>query len=168
MPVPQDGGNGKEGDPLAELKSDLRTARGRALLLETAAAGWGEGRASAPQRDWRPERLGPAPPDAMEKIRDGAFLHVLAACGAPASLFSTDDGTAQREAFRRYLTTTVQPLARLLEHELSSKLEGEVKLDFSALYAHDLAGRATAFSKLIAGGLPVNEALVTSGLMADE
>ena len=52
----------------------------------------------------------------------------------------------------------VQPLSRLLEAELRQKLEADV-----GLYAHDLQGRATAFSKLIAGGLPVQDALVTSG-----
>ena len=65
LAIPQDGGDDGDDDPLKLLKADLRTARGRALLLETAAAGWGEGRASAPQRDWKPERLGPMPPDSM-------------------------------------------------------------------------------------------------------
>ena len=31
-----------------------------------------------------------------------------------------------------------------------------------------LAGRAQAFQKLVAGGVAVNEALVTSGLMAED
>ena len=35
-------------------------------------------------------------------------------------------------------------------------------------YAHDLQGRAIGLSKLIAGSLPVDEALVTSRLMAVE
>ena len=169
LAVPQDGGDDSEDDPLKLLKADIRTARGRALLVETAAAGWGEGRTSAPQRDWRPERLGPTPPDSMEKIREGAFNAVLAACGTPSALFDDSDGTSQRESFRRYLTTVVQPLSRLLERELADKLDApDVGLSFDGLYAHDLQGRATAFQKLIAGGLPVQEALVTSGLIAGE
>ena len=40
-----------------------------------------------------------------------------------------------------------------------------IGLSFDGLYAHDLQGRATAFSKLIGGGLPVQDALVTSGLI---
>ena len=169
LAIPQDGGDGEEEDPLKLLKHDLRTARGRALLVETAAAGWGEGRASAPQRDWRPERLGPQPPDSMAKVREGAFNAVLAACGTPPALFDDSDGTSQRESFRRYLTTVVQPLAKLLERELAEKLDApDVGLSFDGLYAHDLQGRASAFQKLIAGGLPVNEALVTAGLLADE
>ena len=117
LAVPQDGGDDSGDDPLTLLKADIRTARGRALLVETVAAAWGEGRASAPQRDWRPERLGPMPPDSMEKIRAGAFNAVLAACGTPPALFDDSDGTSQRESFRRYLTTVVQPLSRLLERQ---------------------------------------------------
>ena len=109
------------------------------------------------------------PPDSMEKIRAGAFNAVLAACGTPPALFDDSDGTSQRESFRRYLTTVVQPLSRLLERELADKLDApDVGLSFEGLYAHDLQGRATAFQKLIAGGLPVQEALVTSGLIAGE
>ena len=33
LTVPQDGGDGEDGDPLKMLKADLRTARGKALLL---------------------------------------------------------------------------------------------------------------------------------------
>ena len=80
-------------------------------------------------------------------------------------MFNDADGTNQRESLRRYLTTVVQPLSRLLEAELRQKLEADVGLSFDGLYAHDLQGRATAFSKLIAGGLPVQDALVTSGLI---
>ena len=62
---------------------------------------------------------------------------------------------------------TVLPMARLLEAELTSKLETTVRLRFDN-YPLDLAGRAQAFQKLVAGGVAVNEALVTAGLLADE
>ena len=105
----------------------------------------------------------------MEKIREVPSTR----CSQPAeprpALFDDSDGTSQRESFRRYLTTVVQPLSRLLERELADKLDApDVGLSFDGLYAHDLQGRATAFQKLIAGGLPVQEALVTSGLIAGE
>ena len=54
----------------------------------------------------------------------------------------------------------------MLEHELTVKLETDVQLRFD-LYNIDLAGRAQAFQKLVAGGVGVNEALATSGLLAD-
>ena len=165
LPVPQDGGDNFKADPLAELKADVRTARGRALLVETVAAGWGEGRSAAPGRDWQASRLGPNPPETLATIRRDTFDAVLAATGTPPSLFTDADGTAQREAVRRWHLGTVLPLARLLEAELSDKLEATVRLAFDA-YPLDLAGRAQAFQKLVAGGVPVNEALATSGLLA--
>ncbi len=167
LPVPQDGGDNSGDDPLAALKADVRTARGRALLLETTAAGWGEGRSAAPQRDWQVSRLGPNPPETLATIRRDAFEAILAATGTPPSLFTDADGTAQREAVRRWHLGTVLPLARVLEAELSGKLEAQVRLAFDN-YPLDLAGRAQAFQKLVAGGVPVNEALATSGLLKDE
>lgn len=166
LAIPQDGGDDSEADPLRELKADIRTARGKALLFETVAARWAKGRASAPQRDWIALRLGPMPPDSMATIRKDSFNAVLAACGTPPALLDDSDGTAQREAFRRYLTMTVQPLATLLEHELTAKLEADVKLCFDGLYAHDLVGRSTAFKNLVAGGVQVEGALAKSGLLA--
>ena len=100
------------------------------------------------------------------QLRKGSFEAVLAACGTPPSLFVDSDGTAQREAVRRWHLGTVLPLARLLEYELTAKLESPVRLRFDA-YPLDLAGRAQAFQRLVAGGVAVNEALATSGLLAD-
>ena len=54
VPVPQDGGADDEGDPAeAGLKADIRAARGRAVMVETTAAGWGEGGSAAPRQDWK-------------------------------------------------------------------------------------------------------------------
>ena len=165
--VPQDGGDGGDTDPLALLKADISGARGKALLVETTNSGWDSGKAQAPQKDWRADRLGPTPPDAMATLRKSVFEHVLAACGVPPSLFLDSDGTSQREGLRRWHLGTVLPLARMIEHELRVKLDAEVKLKFDN-YPLDLAGRAQAFQKLVAGGVGVNEALATSGLLTDE
>ena len=163
LAIPQDGGDDSDSDALKMLKSDIAGARGKALLVETSASGWGEGRTAAPQRDWQAARLGPAPPVTMATIRKDAFEAVLAACGVPPSLFTDADGTSQREAVRRWHLNLVLPLARMVEHELTAKLETEVRLKFDS-YPLDLAGRAQAFQKLVAGGVAVNEALATSGL----
>ena len=165
LAIPQDGGDDSDSDALKMLKSDIAGARGKALLVETSASGWGEGRTAAPQRDWQAARLWPAPPVTMATIRKDAFEAVLAACGVPPSLFTDADGTSQREAVRRWHLNLVLPLARMVEHELTAKLETEVRLKFDA-YPLDLAGRAQAFQKLVAGGVAVNEALATSGLLA--
>lgn len=161
--VPQDGGDDGEDDPLRELKADLRTARGRALLVETVAAGFGEGRGAAPHRDWVASRLGPTPPESMATIRKDAFEAVLAATGTPPSLFLDSDGTSQREAVRRWHQNTVLPLARLLETELAAKLEGECRLVFDS-YALDMVSRATVVDKLVRAGVPITTAMMAVGL----
>ena len=59
LAVPHDGGDGEAGDALSMLKKDIGSARGRALLLETVASGWGDGQSAAPHKDWVANRLGP-------------------------------------------------------------------------------------------------------------
>ena len=168
LAIPQDGGDDDDtDDPLKMLKADIRTARGKALLLETTAAGFGEGISSAPRKDWVANRLGPMPPEAMVSLRSDAFQSVLAATGTPPSLFTDADGTSQREAVRRWHMNTVMPMAHMLEVELSEKLEADIRLEFDN-YPLDLVGRSQSFQKLIAGGVDVNAALVTSGLIAGD
>ena len=162
--VPKDGGDGS----MDQLKADLKAARGRVALCETTQLGYGEGRLAAPQKDFSPTRLGPSAPPTSVQIRKDTFDAVLSACGTPPALFSgTASGTAAREAMRRYHLGTVLPLAKLLEYELRDKLDAPgLKLIFDR-YPLDLAGRAQAFQKLVAGGVSVTEALATSGLLAD-
>ena len=167
LAVPADGGDGGDDDPLSDLKGDITGARGKALLVETTAAGWDTGRSAAPQKDWMQNRLGPQPPEAMVELSNKAFMRMLAACGCSPALFDDSDGTAKREALRQWHLGTVIPLAHLLEHELSVQLGAPVKLVFDN-YPVDLAGRAQAFQKLVAGGMGVNDALATSGLLADD
>ena len=163
LAIPSDGGDDSDDDPLKRLKADIAGARGKALLVETSAAGWGEGRTAAPQRDWQAARLGPAPPVTMATIRKDAFEAVLAACGTPPSLFIDSDGTSQREAVRRWHLNLVLPLARLVEHELTAKLETLVELKFDT-YALDMVSRATVVAKLVKAGVPVATALDAVGL----
>ena len=168
LAIPADGGDGDEDtDPLAKLKADLGSARGRAMLVETTAAGFGEGRSAAPQSDWKQSRLGPQPPAALVAVADAAFARMLAACGCPPSLFAADaDGTAQREGLRRFHLGTVVPIARMLERELTARLEADVRLRFDT-YPTDLAGRAGSFQKLVASGMDMAKAAAITGLLID-
>lgn len=161
IPVPQD----MDAEAQAGFKRDIPTARGKAMLPETTAAGWGEGQGAAPRKDWVANRLGPQPPESVVRLADAAFSRMLAACGASPAMFDDSDGTAKREALRQWHLGTVRPIARMLEYELSMQLGAQIRLRFDA-YAMDLAGRAQAFQKLVAGGVAVNEALATSGLLA--
>ena len=167
LAIPSDGGGDSDSDPLKMLRADISGARGKALLVETTAAAWDQGKAAAPQKDWSANRLGPSPPQGMATIRKDAFEAVLAACGTPPSLFTDADGTAQREAVRRWHLNLVLPMARLVEHELTAKLETPVSLKFDN-YPLDLAGRAASFQKLVAGGIDPLKALQTAGLLVED
>ena len=165
--IPQDGGGDEDEDPLKMLKADIKTARGKALLVETTAAGWGEGMASAPRRDWQQARLGPMPPDSLATLRKDTFEAVLAACGTPPSLFMDADGTSQREALRRWHMNTVEPLAILLEAELRAKLEVDLTLTFDT-YPLDMVSRAQVVQKLVQAGVDAVTAMGAVGLMVDD
>ena len=168
LPVPQDGGDGGDDDPLASLKTDLAAAKGRTLLAETTAAGYGEGRAAAPAADWKPQRFGASPPAALPSLRTDAGMSVLSACGVPVSLITAADGTSQRESWRRFVMGSVEPLLAIVGEEIERKLETRVKFDLSSLWAHDLAGRASSFKGMVSAGMDPAKAAALSGLMGME
>ena len=154
LPIPQDGGDGDEADedapadPLAGLKADIKAAKGNAVLVETTAGGWEEGKASAPLADWKQQRLGPMPPEAMVKLAESAFARSLAAAGVPPGLFAAgSDGTTMRESLRQWHMGVVRPLARMLSAELTEKFGTPVRLKFDN-YPMDMVSRAQVFSKL--------------------
>ena len=75
----------------------MRAAKGRTILSETTAAGWGEGKASAPQSDWKPHRFGASPPDALVNLQSEAALTVLSACGVPPMLAAAKAGLLEAD-----------------------------------------------------------------------
>ena len=166
LSIPSDGGDGGDDDPLASLKTDIAKARGKAAFVETTAAGWDTGKAAAPLRDWMASRLGPNPPESLATLRQDTFGAILAACGVPPDLFMPADGTAQREALRRWHLNTVLPLARLAEDELTAKLATPIKLRFDS-YALDMVSRATVVAKLTQAGVAPGVALAAVGLADD-
>ena len=94
-------------------------------------------------------------------------MRTLAACGYSPALFDDPEGTSKHEALRQWHLCTFKPLARMLEAELTAKLGTDVQPRFD-LYNVDLAGRAQAFQKRVAGGVVVGEALATSGLLVGD
>ena len=111
IPVPADGGDNEDDDPLASLKTDIAALDGSASLVETVASAWGEGRGAAPSQDWAQKRIGASPPDVLEALRTSSGASVLAACGVPPGLADPRaEGGGQRESFRRFIHTSVQPL----------------------------------------------------------
>ena len=168
LPIPQDGGSGEDDDPLASLKADIKNAKGAAVLVETVAGGWGEGKAAAPAADWKQSRIGPAPTEALVKLAESAFARSLAAAGAPPGLFAEGtDGTGMRESLRQWHMGTVRPLARILEVEASEKFAAPIMLKFDG-YPMDMVSRAQVFAKLAAvEGVSAALALELSGMVND-
>ena len=166
LPVPdQAGAEGGDDatDPLAGLKGDMKSARGKTLFVESMAAGWGDGRTAAPQAEWTPRRFGPAPPEANVKLRQATLESVLNACGIPIALTGHGEAAGLREAWRVFLHGTLAPLASLVEVEASEKLDSQVKISFDGLMASDLQGRARAYKSLIDGGMPGPDAAMLCG-----
>ena len=158
LPIPQDGGDGSDEDPLAQLKADIAGAKGSAVLLETTAAGLGEGRAAAPTSDWTPKRLGASPPDVLAKLRAEGAASVVSACGIPPSLMtSNSDGSAQRESFRRF-GVSVRAKAKEIAFELSAKLDRDITLNLDEMRADDRVGMARVVKNLVDAGLSIEDA----------
>ena len=166
LPVPSDGGDGAVGDPLSSLKADLGALAGNTALIETTSAGFGEGRAAAPQSDWKAQRMGASPPATLAELRGAAAMDVLSACGIPPGLASDRaEGSSQRESWRRFGVGTLQPVARGVAEELADKLDVPgLELRFEALGAADLAGKARAVGVLTKAGLPLSRGLELVGL----
>ena len=89
----------------------------------------------------------------LPTLRTDAALAVFAACQVPAALFRDADGASQRESWRRWAMGPLAGLATTVEAELAAKLDQPVRFDFSGLWAHDLAGRASSFKAMVAGGM---------------
>lgn len=55
-----------------------------------------------------------------------------------------------------------------MSEELTAKLDAQSRFGFERLYAHDLAGRAHAFQRLIAGGMDIESAVNLSGIATQD
>ena len=173
LPVPagpsEDGDDDATDDPNADLRADIAALRGRTAMVETAMAGWGEGKQAAPMADFKPQRIGANPPAAFTSLRTDSAQAVLAACGVSADLFVAGDAAGQRESWRRFLHGSVAPVAALLADELAVKLDvPDLRLSFDSLFASDLSGRARAFQSLVNGGMATDKAAGLAGLMEAE
>ena len=58
----------------------------------------------------------------------------------------------------------VEPLLAIVGQEVAAKLETRVSFDLSALWAHDLAGRASSFKAMVTAGMDIERAAAECGL----
>ena len=156
LPLPEGGDKDK-------LKDDIKGGRGRLHIVDTTATAWGDGTASAPQRDWKSNRLGADPPESLGKLRSDVKNDIFGAFGIPSSIHGT--GGSARESYRQFLSSTIQPLAKLVVEELAVKLATPaLALDFTELRAADISSRARAYGVLINAGMDAAEAAEVTGL----
>ena len=169
LPVPMDelGVKDDGSDPLDELEQTLASLKGRSALVPSASRSWGEGTA-AQTGDWISRRLGADPPDSVVQLRQDAHNAILAACGVPPQLYADGSSQATREAFRFLLHSTISPIASMLELEASRKFGYPVTMDFTALSAADVQGRARAFQSLVGGGMKISKAAAVSGIIVED
>ena len=73
-----------------------------------------------------------------------------------------------REAYRLALFGVVAPLGRMVEAELTAKLEDSISLSWVEMRAADLMGRARSFKAMVEGGMPLADAVAVAGLMLPE
>lgn len=151
-------------DEGGKLSSAINALSGKVALPESVAGGWGD-RAGAPQRDWNPKRLGAQFTAPQVALRNHIESCVLGLYGIhPALVSSSSDGTAQREAWRRFTVGTVEAVALVVGGELSTVFGEPVSLTFGRLHANDINGRARAYRSMVDGKIPVEDARRLAGL----
>ena len=152
---------GHTDDPDNPLANVVRDAKGKTLLMETTAGGYGDMQ-GRPQRDWSPVRLGADPPSSLIALRSAVENTVLSCYGVPSSLGpgGVSDGTAMRESSRRFWALTIAPLLGLVAEELERVLERPVHLHHGqAAGTADVASRARAAKALNEAGVPIEDAM---------
>ena len=160
--------SGASPDSLASLKTELRNLKGDFIPLESMSTGYGQGPSAQVSRDWGAVRYKPEPDEGVIKLHDETTQSLLAAAGVPIELATSAEGTATREAWRRFLHATVQPMGLMIVAELRRKLSGVPAINFDSLMASDLSGRARAFQSLVGGGMTVERAATLAGLLEGE
>ncbi len=173
LPVPQEPkADDAAQNPLQKLQNQLAALKGKLALVRSQST-FGEANGQRTQ-EWTARRLGASPPRELVELRYQATASLLAVYGvSPAIMGLSQGGTGiapagQREAWRQFLHATVQPIARLIEHEASLKLGKDIRFGFDRLFASDLQGRARAFQSMVAGGMDATKAAALSGLMVGD
>ena len=152
-------------DPLYQLRSDIRSSRGRTLLPETQMATADP--SQRPHGDWKSMRFGGNVPETMVDLRSKVGLSVALACAVPLPLVEVlATGIGQRQAWQRFTMTSCAAVWAIIADEVEAKLGVRPGIDMTAAYGYDLAGRTQSFSRLVGEGkLPADEARRVVGLL---
>ena len=133
-------------DPLASSGGTSARAKGQVLAVESQMAA-ADSPASAPRKDFVVQRFGANPPRDLVELRQQVGRDIGAACGIPRGLIdSSASGQMAREAWRQFISTSVDGLARRIEAQILDQLGVEVSFDSGPLGGKDLLARASACS----------------------
>lgn len=165
VPAPMDPADKVGG---AALQAGINKLEGGPMLVESMASGHGNNLRSESRQssDWVQKRIGPAPPDALIALRNDLQISCAMLLGIPAELTRSDaSSSARREAFRQLFHGTLQPLTKLVQSELQSKLDSPgLMIRMNTLGAADLQGRARALSSMVKAQVKLDDALRLCGL----
>lgn len=143
MPQP----DGASATAVTQAQTALSQGKGGTTLVETTAQGWGQGATAAPKGDWEQKRFGPMPPAANIQLWETAMSAVMSAMAINPSLY-TSAGAALRESYRHLFSGTIIPLGRLIEAELSEKLERRIRITFPERVRSDISAMSRAYGSL--------------------
>ena len=134
-------------------------------LEQTAAGMAGQTRMIGSAGSLPSQRVGFQPPAEARNWANDQERRIMGAGGIAPPLFLADsDGTAAREAFRRYSATTAAYLGAIIEAEASAKFETPVTVTFERLRGSDTQGLGRAVKSLVEAGASYDDALVQVGL----
>ena len=153
-------------EDLTDFRNDMKVAKGRTLIMQYSGD-WQDNVGMSGRSGSKLEHLRYGMDRTqVDPLRTAVGRDVLAACGVPPTLLvASSDGTGQREAYRRFLHSSLRPLARIIEAELRVKLDApELILDLSELHASDTAGRARSFKAFMDAGMSGDDAARECGV----
>ena len=146
-----------------DVADEIGVLKGRTLLAEASEMDLpGEGQGGRTR--WEANRIGPAPVAASTSARQDIELSLAGACGVPGELVRPQPGADPSAAFRRFVASTVEPIAAVLSAELR-RLGLESAIDFSPLRAADLQVRSRAYAALRKAEFPETDARRICGLV---
>ena len=113
-----------------------------------------------------------------EVTASGVSLHerlstlILGAMGVPADLvMGSSSESGSRESFRRLASTTINSIVTTISREWESKMGTALEWDLDRLRSSDevsraraVGSRANAVSRLVASGLPLDQAMAVVGI----
>ena len=154
LPIPKP----VDGDSVDDLRTDLAGLKGKTALIETVRGGYDEGRTAAPVRDYQPSRLGPSMTQSEVELYREVQMTILSMLGVPTEILRPSDGTAAREAWRRFLHGCIAPLSILVQEELERVFKRSVTISHENLFASDVVSKARAYGSLVKGNMNPQQA----------